>query len=145
MSARRVRQMLNEPDPPPQDPITRQFPPRAVGEWLRARFIAERCQPFDYDAEKARLTHHQANLSALEEAGKRRDLIPADVVESRWQLLSDRVRTRLLAFPAPAAAAVAGMESAQEAERTLRALVYQALRELANPTDDAKPGETEEA
>lgn len=131
VSARRIRQMLHEPDPPPQDPVTRKFPPREVGQWLRARYAAEYGQPFDYEAEKARLTHHQANILEMTENERRLELIPANVVAARWQELSANVRAKLLAFPAHAAAAVAGMESIQEIEKELRTLVYEALSELA--------------
>ncbi|QXP89116.1 hypothetical protein [Methylococcus capsulatus] len=136
VSARRVRQMLHEDDPPPQDPVTRQFPPRAVGEWLRARYAADFAvssdgQSYDLEAERARLAHHQANLASMEEQTQRAELIPADVVKERWCTLAANVRAKLLNLPGRGAVKVAGLESVQEIEKELRALVYEALSELA--------------
>lgn len=140
VSARRVRQMLHEDDPPPQDPVTRKFPPGAVGEWLRARIAAEYGREHNLEHERARLAHHQANIAAMAEADKRQNLIPADVVKSEWCTQAANVRDKLDAFPAPAAAAVAGLGSVADIERELRRLVYQTLRELAGQSDDAEPG-----
>lgn len=136
VSARRVRQMLREDDPPPQDPVTKQFPLAATGQWLRTRIAADFVtssdgQSYDLEAERARLAHHQANLAALDEEVKRKNLIPADVVESRWQALAANVRAKLLNLPGRGAVKVAGLESVQEIEKELRALVYEALSELA--------------
>jgi phage terminase Nu1 subunit (DNA packaging protein) len=140
VSARRVRQMLHEDDPPPQDPVTRKFPPGAVGEWLRARIAAEYGREHNLEHERARLAHHQANIAAMAEADKRQNLIPADVVTAEWCNQAANVRDKLDAFPAPAAAAVAGLGSVADIERELRRLVYQTLRELAGQSDDAEPG-----
>ncbi|WP_367025181.1 hypothetical protein ABZN20_10255 [Methylococcus sp. ANG] len=141
VSARRVRQMLHEDDPPPQDPVTRKFPPGAVGEWLRARIAAEYGREHNLEHERARLAHHQANIAAMAEADKRQNLIPADVVTAEWCNQAANIRAKLLNLPGRGAVAVAGMDTVQEIERELRKLVYECLRELSQPDDEpAKPG-----
>ncbi|WP_367025157.1 hypothetical protein ABZN20_10095 [Methylococcus sp. ANG] len=131
VSARRVRQMLREDDPPPQDPVTRKFPPGAVGEWLRARIAAEYGREHNLEHERARLAHHQANIAAMEEDVKRKSLIPVDVVKSEWCNQAANIRAKLLNLPGRGAVAVAGLSTVQEIEKELRALVYEALSELA--------------
>lgn len=149
VTPRRIRQLDHEDNPPPRDHDGR-YPCTEFGEWLRTRIAADFAassdgRSYDLEAERARLAHHQANLASLEERTQRSELIPADVVQSRWQAIAANVRARLLNLPGRGAVKVAGLQSVQEIEKELRALVYEALRELANPTDDAKPGETEEA
>lgn len=144
VSPRRVWQMLKEDDPPPQDPVTKQFPLAAAGLWIRTRIAADFTtsldgQAYDLEAERARLAHHQANLAAMEEDVKRKSLIPADVVKSEWCTQAANIRAKLLNLPGRGAVKVAGLDSVQEIEKELRALVYEALRELAGQTDDAEP------
>jgi len=135
VTPRRMRQIDNE-DTPPQRNGDGLYPCDAFGQWLRTRIEADFVTSsdgtiYDLEAERARLAHHQANLAAMEEEVKRKNLIPADVVESRWQSLAANVRAKLLNLPGRGAVAVAGLSTVQEIERELRRLVYEALRELA--------------
>lgn len=131
VSPRRVWQMLKEDNPPPQDQETRHFPAKEAGQWMRERVAAEYGQAHNLEHERARLTHHQANLAAMDEDVKRGELIPADVVKDRWCTLAANVRAKLLNLPGRGAVAVAGLSTVQEIEKELRTLVYEALRELA--------------
>lgn len=93
---------------------------------------AGRASDGDHDlvAERARLAHHQANIAELQEAATRKTLIPADQVRAKWQDMTAAARARLLALPTRIASSCAGKEPA-DIEREARALVYQALEELA--------------
>lgn len=86
---------------------------------------------YDYDTEKARLTHHQANIASLEEEIKRKNLLPADVVQSHWESLAANTRGKLLNIPGRLANSVMGTETVQEAERAAMELVREALEELS--------------
>lgn len=86
---------------------------------------------FDYDTEKARLTHHQANIASLEEEIKRKNLLPADVVQTHWESLAANTRGKLLNIPGRLANSVMGTETVQEAERAAMELIREALEELS--------------
>lgn len=85
----------------------------------------------DLTEERARLAHHQANLAAMDEEVKRKNLIPVEVVTAEWCNQAANIRAKLLNLPGRGAVAVAGMGTVQEIEKELRTLVYDALRELA--------------
>lgn len=135
VSKRRIFQMADEPNPPPKDAQGR-YPPSEVKTWLRNRIISElgvssTGESYDLNAEKARLTYHQANISALEEEIRRKNVIPADVVQSHWENQAANVRAKLLNLPGRLAVKVTGASTLQDAEREARELVYEALQELA--------------
>ena len=84
---------------------------------------------YDSDQERARLTHHQANIAALDEQIKEKSLIPADVVLDRWQQILANVRARLLSIPSSLAATCANAKRDTVEEKAAE-LVRQALDEL---------------
>jgi len=86
---------------------------------------------YDYDTEKARLTHHQANIASLEEEIKRKNLLPAELVQSHWEQMAANTRGKLLNIPGRLAASVMGAETVQEAEKAAMDLVREALEELS--------------
>lgn len=107
-----------------------------IGKWLRNRAIAElgvtqTGEVYDYDAEKARLTFHQANIQQLEESIRRKDVIPADQVKEHWASLVSNARAKLMSLPGKIAVRVVGAATVQEAEREAKAMIYEALDELA--------------
>lgn len=135
VSRRRVSQMLEEPNPPPRD-AQGKYPPMEVKAWLRNRIINElgvssTGESYDLNAEKARLTYHQANISALEEEVKRKNVIPADEVQAHWENKVANTKSRLLSLPGKLATSVIGAATVQDAEQTARELVHEALNELA--------------
>lgn len=138
VSTRRIRQRSQEENAPPQDEAG-QYPCWEFGEWMLADFrrglgIAKDGTVYDYDMERARLTHHQANSASLEEDAKRGRLIPADVVKSTWCDLVASARARLLSLPSRIASACSG-KGAAEIETEARGIVYEALNELAGGED----------
>lgn len=97
----------------------------------------------DLVAERARLTHHQANIAALDEDTKRGNLIPAEQVEQAWGDLVFAARARLLSIPTKAAPLVQSAENRAEVESILKATVYEALEELSHGGD--RPHHREDA
>lgn len=141
VSQRRIHQMADEGDPPPKNANGR-FPCDKSGEWIRNRVISQlgvssTGEAYDFNAERARLTFHQANISALEEEIKRRNVIPAETVQHRWETMAGNVRAKLLNLPGRLAVEVTGQANVQEAERKARDLIHEALQELA---DSGVPG-----
>lgn len=135
VSKRRVFQMQHEGTPPPVN-AQGKFPCKDIGKWMRERVLTEigvssTGEAYDLNAEKARLTYHQANLSSLDEEIKRKNVIPADVVQTYWEALVGNARAKLLNLPGRLATVVAGAATIQDAEREARLLIHEALSELA--------------
>jgi hypothetical protein len=86
---------------------------------------------YDLNAEKARLTHHQANISELEEDTKKGNLIPAEIVKQHWEAKAANTRAKLLNLPGRLAVSVVGANTIQDAEKTARQLITEALNELS--------------
>lgn len=86
---------------------------------------------YDYDTEKARLTHHQANIASLEEEIKRKNLLPSELVQSHWEQIALKVKTKLLGLPNRLAAVVVGVETTQDAERHAMKIIREALEQLS--------------
>lgn len=134
VTTRRIRQRSKEDNPPPQDEAG-QYPCEAFGKWMvddfrRGLGIAEDGTVYDYDLERARLTHHQANSAALEEDAKRGRLIPAEQVKQTWSDLVASARAKLLALPSRLSSVCAG-KGQSEIETEARAIVVEALTELS--------------
>jgi len=115
-----------------------QFDTTAVIKWMIQHEIDKRVLSddniYDLTAERARLAHHQANISALDEATKNRELLPFDVVVERWQMILMNVRQKCLAMPSSLAAVCANSSKAEvqtQAEKLIRAM----LTDLAADTD----------
>lgn len=148
VTPRRLRQIQTEnPDDPPPRDQDGQYPARQFGDWLRQQWqksvgIAADGTVYDYDQERARLTHHQANAAAQDDLARQARLIPAEQVQAAWSEMVTAARSRLLALPSRVAGVCAG-KGQHEIEQEARALVYEALAELA--AGNSSPAETESA
>ena len=96
------------------------------------RLIYNADSDYDYDREKARLTHHQANIANLEEEIKRKNLLPAELVQTHWEQMAANTRGKLLNLPGRLASSVMGAETVQQAEKAAMDLVREALEELSS-------------
>lgn len=111
-----------------------------VIDWMVQREIENRITDhggsaqdfYDYEAERARLTHHQANMAAMDEKTKAGKLIPADVVANAWGGLVSAFRARTLGIPTKVAPKLIGLTSLAQIQALLKEEVYQALSELSN-------------
>lgn len=135
IGVRRLNQLAHEDDPPVRS-SDGTYPPKEFGDWLRRRQleslgVAQDGTVYDYDAERARLTHHQANIAALDEAKRRGELIPADDVAREWADMVGRCRSKLLALPARLSTHAMTCATVRECEDFARGEVHAALDELA--------------
>ncbi|HIG66205.1 MAG TPA: hypothetical protein EYQ43_11800 [Methyloprofundus sp.] len=101
---------------------------KAYFHWLRSQ-IKEKST---VNAERARLLHHQANLSAIEEENRRSKLIPADEVEEVWADISAVIKARLLCLSTEAVKVCTRIPDYDQMEHVFNRLVHDALDELAN-------------
>lgn len=86
----------------------------------------------DPNKERARLTHHQANIAALDEKEKSGELVRrSDVVAEVSEAVAN-CRAKLLTLPNKLATVVIGMQDTQEVRGALQAGVHEALDELHN-------------
>lgn len=118
-----------------------QYDTAKVIEWLISREVGKLTVSgdgtvHDYDSERARLTFHQANKTALEESVLKGTLIPAERVESFQCDMVSAFRAKVLAIPTKAAHAILGLDDLSEAQDVLKSFLYEALNELADYEPD---------
>lgn len=140
LTPRRMRQLDSETDDPPPRDQAGLYPCEDFGRWMRDQWrksvgFAEDGTAYDYDQEKARLTHHQANAAAQEDQRKRGELIPAYQVEQAWSDMVASARTRLLALPSRVASACSG-KNAEDIEVLARDIITEALLQLSGGAQD---------
>lgn len=82
--------------------------------------------------QRSRLAAEQADKAAMENAARRRELLPVEEVNEAVTSAFARVRARLLAIPSKAAPRVHALGTAAEAQAVLTELVHEALEELAD-------------
>lgn len=116
-----------------------QYKTEDVIQWLINREIGKLTvdddgRVHDYEAERARLTHHQANKTALEEEVLKGTLIPAETVERVQGDMVSSFRAKILSIPTKAAHALLNLEDMNDAKDTLKEFLYEALKELADFT-----------
>ena len=89
---------------------------------------------FDLTEERARLSHHQANMARMDEQVKDGTLIPASIVLTEWQNTAASVRAKLLALPSRLAVTCPG-GTTEEIEAKSDELIREVLEELADDPD----------
>lgn len=87
---------------------------------------------YDLVTERARLSHHQANKTALEENVLKGDLIPAEEVLSSWEKMVSSFRAKMLAMPTKTSHLLINVKEFDEVESILKTHIYEALSELSN-------------
>lgn len=89
---------------------------------------------FDLTEERARLSHHQANMARMDEQIKDGTLIPASTVLTEWQNTAASVRAKLLSLPSRLAVTCPG-GTTEEIEAKSDELIREVLEELADDPD----------
>jgi len=134
LTARRLRQMCSERDPPPKN-AEGQFDARQFGLWMMRR-AAESVAPaadgtsYDYELERARLTKEQADKTALENDLLRGEVVRAALIEQHWSDLCANFRARLVSLPSRLGALVPDVAQRQKFIAAADAHVYGALAEV---------------
>ena len=110
----------------------------AIISWMVRREIDQIIQgqdgeggAYNYDSERARLTHHQANKTALEEQVLGGALIPAETVAMVQTKMLGAFRAKCLSIPTKTAPRVVYLTDLAETEGELRNAIYDALSELS--------------
>lgn len=128
VTPRRIRQMHQDGNGPPQND-SGQYEEDAFGDWLRARYETD-AGAYNYEAERARLTHEQADKTALENAELRGDLVRSSVVGPYWSEMVASMRTKLVAMPSKLAARVAEVAVRAKFHGQAETLIYEVLAEI---------------
>jgi hypothetical protein len=99
----------------------------------------------DPNKERARLTHHQANIAFIEEQQRAGVLVERDEVVAEVSGAIANCRARLLTLPTKLATMIVGRDSVNEVREVLESGVYDALTELHNQyVDNGTGGEVVE-
>ncbi len=128
VTARRVRQMHQEGKGPPQN-AEGQYEEGAFGRWIREQ-AADLSGGYNYEAERARLTHEQANKVALEVAELRGELVRSSEVGPYWSDMVASMRGKLVSLPSKLSALIADVVLRGKLQAQSEALVYEALAEI---------------
>lgn len=86
---------------------------------------------YDLTAERARLAHHQANKTELEEKVLREDLVPSDDVFELLETVISNARAKLLTLPVKVAQVAIHAKDLKEIESDVQVLIHEALEELS--------------
>ena len=86
---------------------------------------------YDYEMERARLTHHQANIASLDEQVKEGKLIPSEIVETAWVDFVAAFRAKTLSIPTKAAHHFITLSDLNQIQDCLKEHLNEALSELS--------------
>jgi len=111
-------------------------------EALRQIYIPSALDP---QQERAQLDRARREIADIQKAKMQGELIPADIVQAHWEKLVGNARAKLLNIPGRLAVSLGGQSpSAAQVAEAARELIYEALRELAQPGHpDAVENDTE--
>lgn len=125
-----------------------QYETADVINWIVDREIATRVQQhggdnenfYDYELERGRLTHHQANKTALEEQRLAGELIDQDFHEEIISDMAATIRANALAIPTKGAHLFLNLSELEEIQAHLKTLIYDLLEELTtyDPSSNIK-------
>ncbi len=144
VTARRLRQIAQADDGPPQD-FNGQYPAREFGEWLKRRHLSgisvgKDGEVYDLEVERARLAKEQADKTAMENEERRGKLIDAEKAAGWWVQIITNAKTKILAIPTKAAPLVLGCKSLAQAKDVLEKLIHESLTELSATNPSAIAG-----
>lgn len=85
----------------------------------------------DPSDERARLTHHQANMAGIDEEEKKGNLVKVDEIAGVWSQIGFNIKTKLRALPDKVSHQVLACENVKEVKGLLDAEVEIILEELS--------------
>ena len=107
-----------------------QYDTIAVSRWLIERQTGSGDEALDLANERARLAHHQANKTALEEGLLRGEIVRTSDVMQAWQQQIGAARAKLLLIPGKLATMVNSGKSFTETKGEAEQLIRETLGEL---------------
>lgn len=125
-----------------------QYDTEAVIGWMIQREIGKLSvhddgEVYNFEAEKARLTHEQAEKVAMENMVRRGQLVDTEKVAGWWASIITNAKQRLLAIPTKAAPLVLGLKTLPEVRDQLETTINEVLLELST-TDPVAGGSGDE-
>lgn len=110
---------------------------KKVIDWLAKREVKKikrgsDGQYRDLSHEKARLTHHRANRTDLDEQKVKKDLIPAETVENFLSNMKKTASANFLSIPTDAAPQVVNLSNANEIKAVLTKTINDSLKKLGD-------------
>ena len=84
----------------------------------------------DATKERARLTHHQANIAALDERARSGELVSREEVLQDWASMIAAAKAKLLSMPAKLSTIIASLDDPYEIQAHMEAEVHGSLSEL---------------
>lgn len=134
LTERHFRRLLTGDDPPPRS-ADGTCPARELGEWLKRRALSgvsvgDDGTVYNYEAERARLTHEQANKVSLEVAELRGELVRASEVGPYWSDMVASMRGKVVGIPSRLAALIADALARAKFQTQADTLVCEALAEI---------------
>ena len=134
LTVRHLRRLDRESNPPPRE-SSGGYPAAEYGAWLKSRALSgvsvgDDGTVYNYEAERARLTHEQANKVSLEVAELRGELVRASEVGPYWDDMVSSMRAKLVGMPPKLAAMIADAIARAKFQSQAEAAVYEALAEI---------------
>ncbi|MCL1038345.1 hypothetical protein L2750_14520 [Shewanella submarina] len=115
-----------------------------LGRWVerqvRASLMKDNGEVLDLEMERARLAHHQANKTELEELKLSGKLVPADDVAKEWEKVAVAVKAKMLAAPAKYSHRALGITDLRTANALFTEIFREVLSELESYEPDTKSG-----
>ena len=99
----------------------------------------------DYQEERARLTHHQANIAELDEEERRGSLVKVDDVVDLWASAISNTKTKLLSLPNKITHQLLAADDHKAALAIFKEQVNEALEELASGNIGPTSGSADKA
>lgn len=110
--------------------------------WKKPENEALETERYNFERERARLTYHQANKAALEEAHTAGRLVELDLVAKQWADRTMRMRAGLLGLPNKMASVALAANSMAEVREFCEQQIEHVLNELSTDNGDtAEAGE----
>jgi hypothetical protein len=134
LTVRHLRRLDRESNPPPRE-SSGGYPAAEYGAWLKSRALSgvsvgDDGTVYNYEAERARLTHEQANKAGLEVAELRGELVRSSEVGPYWADMVSSMRAKLVGTPPKIAALIADPIARAKVQAQSEAFVYEALAEI---------------
>ncbi len=92
--------------------------------------IGDDGQVYNYEAERARLTHHQANKTQLEELEMLGQLVRTDAVKKVVSDMTVAFKSKVLSIPTKCAGLLVTLDQIDEIENLLKQQIHESLEEL---------------
>lgn len=147
LSDRRVQQLTKEGVIPKAERGRYELAPAVQGyvRYLQERSIRSDVSSIDYNAEKARLTKNQADISEVEAARARGEVAEIEYIQRVWASICAESRIRFRNIPARVVSVLVGETNERKIKDVLLSEIDQVLEGMADFDPHVNPVEDEDA